>query len=88
MLELSADDGVHAVAYDAAVITVSNVINLSITRAGANVNLNWTGGTPPFTVQRAGTLPAGPWNDILTTSLQNASVPMTNGAGYFRIRGQ
>ena len=28
-LELSADDGVHAVAYDVAVITVSNVINLS-----------------------------------------------------------
>ena len=87
-LELSADDGVHAVAYDAAVITVSNIINLSITRAGANVNLNWTGGTPPFVVQRAGTLPAGSWNDILTTSMQSVSVPMTNGAGYFRVRTQ
>ena len=87
-LELSADDGIHAVAYDATVITVSNVINLSVTRAGTNANLSWIGGTPPFVVQRAGALPAGPWNDILTTSLQSASVPMTNVAGYFRVRGQ
>jgi hypothetical protein len=87
-LELGADDTVHAVAYDAAVITVSNVINLSVTRSGTNLNLSWMGGTPPFTVQRAALLPAGLWNDILTTSLQNASVPMTNAAGYFRVKGQ
>jgi hypothetical protein len=87
-LELSADDSVHAVAYDAAVITASNVINLSVTRTGTNVNLNWIGGTPPFVVQRSATLPAGPWSDILTTGLQNVSVPMTNAAGYFRIRSQ
>ncbi len=87
-LELSADDGVHAAAYDVAVITVSNVINLSIARAGPNMNLNWTGGTPPFVVQRVDGLPAGPWNDILTTSLQYASVPMTNRVGFFRVKGQ
>jgi hypothetical protein len=87
-LELSADDGVHAVAYDAALITVSNVINVSVARAGTNVNLNWTGGTPPFVVERAGALPAGPWSGVVTTSLQNASVPVTNPAGYFRVRGQ
>ena len=87
-LELSADDGVHAVAYDAVVITVLNLINLSATLSSTNINLNWSGGTPPFIVERADALPAGPWNDILTTSLQNASVPMTNPAGYFRVRGQ
>jgi len=87
-LELSADDNVHAVAYAAAVITVSNVINLSVSLTGSNINLSWSGGKPPFVVQSAGTLPAGPWNDILTTSLQSTSIPMTNTAGYFRIRGQ
>jgi len=87
-LELGADDGIHAVAYDATVITVSNVIQMSATRAGTNVNLSWSGGTPPFTVQRAGTLPAGAWNDLLTTSLPNATVPMTNTSSYFRIEGQ
>ncbi len=87
-LELSADDGVHAVAYDTAVITVSNVVTVTAARNGVNLNLSWTGGTPPFVVERAGLLPAGPWSGVVTTSLQNASVPMTNPAGYFRIRGQ
>jgi hypothetical protein len=87
-LELSADDGVHAVAYDAAVITVLNVINLSVMRVGTSMNLSWTGGTPPFAVERAGTLSAGPWSGVVTTSLQNASVPMTTPPGFFRIRGQ
>ena len=87
-LELSADDGVHAVAYDAVVITVTNAINVSIARTGTNVNLSWTGGTAPFVVERAGALPAGSWSDVVTTSLQNASVPMTNAAAFFRIQGQ
>ncbi|MFZ0827998.1 MAG: hypothetical protein WAO02_11300 [Verrucomicrobiia bacterium] len=87
-LELSADDGIHAVAYDAVLVTVSNPMNLSAAPAGTNLNLSWTGGTPPFVVQRTDTVPAGPWNDLLTTGLQNASVPMTKVAGYFRIKGQ
>jgi hypothetical protein len=53
-LELSADDSVHAVAYDAVVITVTNIINVSITRAGTNVNVSWLGGVAPYTVQRTG----------------------------------
>jgi hypothetical protein len=87
-LELSANDGVHAVAYDAVVITVTTVINVSILCAGTTVNLNWTGGLPPFVVEQAGTLPAGAWSGVVTTSLQNASVPLTNQAEYFRIRRQ
>ncbi len=87
-LELSAADGVHAVAYDAAVFTVTNAINVSIARTGTNVSLSWTGGTAPFVVERAGALPAGSWSDVVTTSLQNASVPMTNAAAFFRIQGQ
>jgi len=87
-LELSAADGVHAVAYDAAVFTVTTAINVSITRTGTNVNLSWTGGTAPFVVERAGALPAGSWSDVVTTSLQNATVPMTNAAAFFRIQGQ
>jgi hypothetical protein len=87
-LELSAADGVHAVAYDAAVFTVTNAINVSIARTGTNVNLSWTGGTAPFVVEKVGALPAGSWSDVVTTSLQNASVPMTNAAAFFRIQGQ
>jgi len=87
-LELSADDGNHAVAYDAAVITVANVIKLSVTGAGMNANLSWTGGTPPFVVERANALPANRWSGVTTTSLQYASMSMTNTAGFFRVRGQ
>ncbi len=87
-LMLSADDGVHAVAYDAVVITVSQTITLAFTRTGTNLNFNWTGGTPPFVVERAGELPASSWSGVATTSLQTASVPLTSTNGFFRIRGQ
>ncbi|MGD0743896.1 MAG: hypothetical protein ABSA45_01965 [Verrucomicrobiota bacterium] len=87
-LELSADDGVHAVAYDAAVITVSDVISVSIALAGTNLNLSWTGGSPPFVVQQTSALPAGSWNDVATTSMQNASAPITNATAFFRVKGQ
>jgi len=87
-LELSADDGVHAVAYDAVVITVTNVITVSISRAGANINLSWLGGSAPFVVQRTDTLPAGSWNDVVTTSSQSASIPVTNTVGFYRVIGQ
>ena len=85
---MSADDGIHAVAYDAVVITVTNVIRLSITRAGTNVNVSWTGGVAPYVVQRAGALPAGSWSDVATTSGQSTNIPLTNAAGFFRVKGQ
>ncbi len=87
-LELSEDDGVHAVAYDAMVITVTNAINLSIARSGTNMNFTWTGGLPPFVLQQAGALPAAVWSGVVTTSTANASVPMTNAAEFFRVQGQ
>jgi hypothetical protein len=86
-LELSADDGVHAVAYDAVVITVTNVITVSIARTGANVNVSWSGGVAPFVVQRTGTLPPA-WSDIVTTSFNSTNLPMTNPSEFFRIREQ
>jgi hypothetical protein len=87
-LELSAADGVHAVACDAAVYTAVSGIHLSITSAGTNVNLSWTGGTAPFVVQKADTLTADSWSDVLTTNAQNAAVPMTNQTELFRVKGQ
>ena len=87
-LELSADDGVHAVAYDAAVFTVTNFVSLSIARAGTNVNLNWLGGTAPYVVQQTGILPTNSWSGVVTTSLQNATLPLTNRTEFFRIRSQ
>jgi hypothetical protein len=87
-LELSADDSLHAVAYDAVVVTVSNLIHVSIVRSGTNLNVNWTGGVAPYVVQQTGALPAVSWSDIVTTSIQSAILPHTNMAGFFRVKGQ
>jgi hypothetical protein len=87
-LELSANDGVHAVAYDAVVITVANGITVSIAPAGTNVNLSWVGGSPPYVVQGMESLPASSWSDLVTTSANSTDLPITNATGYFRVKGQ
>ncbi len=87
-LELSAADGVHAVAYDAAVFTATTAVNLSITVTGTNVNLSWTGGTAPFVVQEAATLPMSTWNNVLTTNAQAVALPLTNATEFFRVESQ
>ena len=87
-LELGADDGIHAVAYDALVITVTNVIRLSIARTGTNVNVSWIGGVAPYVVQQAGVLPATSWSDLVTTSATSVNLPVSNTTGFFRVRGQ
>jgi len=86
-LMLSADDGVHAVAYDAAVIALTQTITLTASRTGTNLNLSWTGGSPPFVVERATALPAGAWSGVMTTSVQNASVAVLSDKAFFRVRG-
>ena len=86
-VELSANDGVHAVAYDAVDITVTNAINVSIALAGTNVNVSWTGGVAPFVVQQTTALPAA-WNNIVTTSVNSTNIPITNTTGFFRVMGQ
>ncbi len=57
-LMLSADNGIHAIAYDAVIFTVSSAVSVTATRAGTNVNLIWTGGSPPFVVEKTDALPA------------------------------
>jgi hypothetical protein len=87
-LELSANDGVHAIAYDAVMITATNGITVSLMLAGTNLNLNWTGGSPPYVVQWAQSLPAASWSDLVTMTGNSANIPITNITGYFRVKGQ
>ena len=87
-LELSAADGIHAVAYDAVMMSVTNGITVSIALTGTNANLSWAGGSPPYDVQWAGALPANPWHDLVTTSATSVNVPVTNITGFFRVIGQ
>jgi len=86
-LELSAADGIHAVAYSAVTITVTNFIKVSIGMTGTNLNLSWAGGNPPFVVERTGSLVSPVWNGIFNTSAQQGTIPATNGPAFFRVRG-
>ena len=86
-LMLSADDGVHAVAYDAVVVTVAPTITIAISLVGTNLNLTWTGGTPPFVVERSDNLPAVSWSGVATTSVQNVSIPISGSDAFFRVKG-
>lgn len=86
-LMLSASNGIHCVAYDAVVINVTSAIVISLTKSGSNLNLTWSGGTPPFVVEHATNFPAISWSGVLTTTVQNASFPITPGQAFFRVRG-
>jgi K319-like protein len=86
-LMLSADDGVHAVTYDAVAITVTQAITLNIALVGTNVSLSWAGGASPFVVEQTDFLPASSWSGAVTTGLQTASVPRTSANRFFRVRG-
>jgi hypothetical protein len=86
-LMLSASNGVHAAAYDAVVVGVSSVITLEISRAGTNISLVWTGGTPPFVVESATSIPPVGWSHVLTTGVPSATLPITPGLAFFRVRG-
>jgi hypothetical protein len=67
---------------------VTNGIHVSIALTGPNVNVSWAGGSPPYVVQRTESLPAGSWSDIVTTSVNSTILPITNPAGFFRVKGQ
>ena len=85
-LMLSASNGVHAVAYDAVVITATHALKLSIACSGTNVSLSWTGGAAPFVVEQTASLQPASWNGATTTSAQTVSIPIGPGAKYFRAR--
>ncbi len=88
-LMLSAEDGVHAVAYDAVVFTVSPAkIDVTAIRAGPDLSLSWTGGSPPYAVQQSSTLLPASWQAVTTTSASNVTVPATGLSAYFRVTGQ
>ncbi len=50
--------------------------------------LNWTGGGPPYRVQRASDLVAGNWTDFLSNSQPPVAVPLNVATGFYRITGQ
>jgi hypothetical protein len=56
-----------------------------ITIDGGSAVLTWTGGTPPFTLQRRIKL-TDPWTDLDTTTSRRATVPITGESSFFEIK--
>ena len=85
-LMLSAADGIHAVAYSAVNLTVTQVINLAINALGTNVSLTWTGGSTPFILEKSAMLPAAAWIPVLTNGAFSSLLPATGSPSFFRVR--
>jgi hypothetical protein len=61
----------------------------SIVRSGPNAVLNWAYGSPPFQVQVKTNLSSPQWDASgLPTTNRTASVPISLGAGFFRVYEQ
>ena len=84
-LMLSASNGVHAVVYDAVILTVQDTIQLSIARDGADLAISWVGGRPPYTLQSATELPASQWSSVVTTNGTNISISTSAGRRFYRL---
>jgi hypothetical protein len=67
---------------------IQSPIQATLTLQGAEAILNWTGGGPPYRVQRATDLNAGDWMDFLSNATPPVSLLLDGAAGFYRILGQ
>lgn len=67
---------------------VSYPIRAALSRHGIEAILDWTGGGPPYRVQRVTDLAAGDWADYLTDARPPVHLLPTDRMGFYRIVGQ
>jgi hypothetical protein len=67
---------------------VQSPLRATLAMQGTNAVLNWTGGGPPYRVQRATDLVVGDWADVLTDAQPPVALPTEGQAGFYRIVGQ
>src|ERR1044071_9400776 len=60
----------------------------SISRSGNTVTINWTGGTSPYTLQKA-TVVTGPWNNVQTgiTGTSTTDPGASSSEAFYRVLG-
>ena len=87
ILMLSANDGIHAVAYDAlnVNVTANAAFQTTISRTENTIDLTWNGSASEFVLEQTLAFPAQ-WTPILTTAVHTAAIPMPNQAAFYRIR--
>ncbi|HZR18979.1 MAG TPA: hypothetical protein VFE51_16950 [Verrucomicrobiae bacterium] len=85
-LMLSAADGVHAVAYDAVKVTLAQALTVTISNLGTNLSLSWTGGSPPYVIERCTALTTSPWTPVSTNNASPALLPFASTDSMYRLR--
>jgi predicted alpha-1,6-mannanase (GH76 family) len=88
---LSATDsaGLSSTAVMNLLVTAAPPIVLSAVSEGTNLRLTWSGGISPFQVQQTTNLTNPNWQNLGAPISENTtSVPVTNGAVFYRIYGQ
>jgi hypothetical protein len=81
----NAANGVHAPAYDAVIVNVMQTIRMNLVRSGTNVLLQWSGGGPPYRLERTTSLSLSNWSNVLTTNGTNVTLPISTGAAFYRV---
>jgi hypothetical protein len=76
--------------FNDALTVIQSPIRATLAVQGTEAILNWTGGGPPYRVQRATDLAAGDWTDLLPNATPPLllPLPLAGGSGYYRIVGQ
>jgi poly(3-hydroxybutyrate) depolymerase len=63
-------------------------IRATLALQGSDQILNWTGGVPPYRVQKTADLVLGDWTDILSNVVPPVPLPLKRQAEFYRIIGQ
>jgi poly(3-hydroxybutyrate) depolymerase len=67
---------------------IQSPIRAMLTLQGTDLFLGWTGGGPPYRVQRATDLAVGDWTDFPTNATPPVTLPLDGAIGFYRIVGQ
>ncbi len=69
-------------------VQVTLALRATLVLQGSSARLNWTGGVPPYRVQRATDLTSGDWTDLLTNAVSPVTLTLERQAEFYRIVGQ
>lgn len=74
--------------FNQTLMVVCSPIQTTLTLEGTTALLNWTGGGPPYRIQRATDLFASDWTNVLSDAIAPVILPVTGSCGFYRIVGQ
>jgi poly(3-hydroxybutyrate) depolymerase len=74
--------------FNTAVRVACYSITATLAWRGTNAVLNWTGGGPPYSVQRATDLVVGDWQTYVAEATPPLDLPPDGGTAFYRIGGK